>query len=445
MNIEKILKRTLLGIVLLVLSTISVHAGFGVSPSNIDSAYLKPGSHFEQSFTISRSGTLEEMQITIEPALKEMESWFTFEPGNSFIFKRGDATKEFKIIVNVPSDAKYQGYDGVIRVMAVPTDRSVAGVSITQGVRLDAQLIVTESDHVALSILSISALDTQKSNEIKIDIVGQNIGNVDASPTVKIKIMNLLMETLEEHEITDIGTVKPNETSTLVAQFKSQLPTGEYFVEVGVFLDGKELRRERLVINIENVPDEQPQEEEKDGFFAKIGSIFRGIGDVWPYILIALIIVLLAYFLLEKAWKRKDLEKNANKWWAILLGSRKESRAALSLFFGLGILLILLFFPLVKLSQEDTIRADVDGETQGVQRDNTAGGLLLHVLPRATKYGYLIYKEQDLESEPIYTANDGEEFKVIDETNEWFKVEVNKDITGWLHKTSVRSVTKEDR
>ena len=443
MKIYKIIKNTLLGIGILALSTLAVHAGFGVSPSNIDSQYLKPGAHFEQTFTLSRSGNLEEMQITIEPALKQMDTWFSYEPGKVFLFKRGEETLQFKVIVNVPSDAKYQGYDGVIRVMAVPTDRSVAGVSITQGVRLDAQLIVTETDYQDLAILSITAQDTQNSNDLKINITGENKGNVDASPTVKIKIMNLLKEVVEEHEITNIGSIKPNETQTLIARFKSELPSGEYFVEVSVYLDGKELRRETLVINIENVPIEEPKEGEDKGFFYSIGSILTTIKDVWPYILIALIIVIIAYLLLTKAWERKDLEKNAQKWWAVLLGSKKESRTFLSLFFGVSILLILIMYPLVKLSQEDTPKADIEGETQGVQDSTVAGGLLLHVLPRSTSQGYVIYAEQDSNSKPIYTANDGEEFDVIDETENWYKVVVDNDIQGWIQKSSIKSVTQK--
>ena len=445
MEINKIIKNAFLGIGILVLSTLSVHAGFGVSPSNIDSQYLKPGSHFEQTFTLSRSGNLEEMQITIEPALKQMETWFTYQPGKVFLFKRGEETTQFKIVVNVPSDAQYQGYDGVIRVMAVPTDRSVAGVSITQGVRLDAQLVVTETDYQDLAIISITAKDTQKSNDIQISIQGENKGNVSVSPSVKVKIMNLLMEVLEEHEIKDIGSINPNETTTLIAKLKSELPSGEYFFEVTVFLDGKELRRERLVINIENVPTEEPTEEKEEGFFSFIGSIFTTVFDIWPYILIALIIVIVAYLLLDKAWKRKDLEKNAQKWWAVLLGSKKETRTFLSLFFGVSILLILIMYPLVRLSQEDTPKADIEGDTQGVQDSTVAGGLLLHVLPRSTSQGYLIYAEQNSNSKPIYTANDGEEFEVIDETEGWFKVKVSEDIIGWLEKTSVRSVTKEEK
>ena len=102
-------------------------------------------------------------------------------------------------------------------------------------------------------------------------------------------------------------------------------------------------------------------------------------------------------------------------------------------------------FPLVKLTEEEIVITSIEGETQGVQRDNTAGGLLLHVLPENTSLGYIIYENQDINSQQLYIAKDGEEFKVIDETDKWFKVEVNTEITGWLHKTSVKSVTEEER
>ena len=189
--------------------------------------------------------------------------------------------------------------------------------------------------------------------------------------------------------------------------------------------------------------DEKPEEEKDEGLFSWAGSILTTIGEVWPYILIALIIVIIAYLLLTKAWERKDLEKNAQKWWAVLLGSKKESRTFLSLFFGVSILLILIMYPLVKLSQEDTPKADVSGETQGVQDSIVARGLLLRVLPKATSQGYLIYAEQDSNSKPIYTANDGEEFDVIDETENWYKVVVDNDIQGWIQKSSIKSVTQK--
>ena len=73
------------------------------------------------------------------------------------------------------------------------------------------------------------------------------------------------------------------------------------------------------------------------------------------------------YIVLTQLWKAKVLKKYLNKWWAIVLGSKMISRAALSLVFGLTSLLLLILLPLTKLDHEDVLIADVSGETQGVQ------------------------------------------------------------------------------
>lgn len=65
MNIKKITKQLILGSLLLFLSTISVHAGFGISPTDFNHKFLKPGLTFEKEFVISRSESLEEMDIYI--------------------------------------------------------------------------------------------------------------------------------------------------------------------------------------------------------------------------------------------------------------------------------------------------------------------------------------------------------------------------------------------
>jgi hypothetical protein len=541
MDIKKTIKNTLLAVILLTISGIYAHAGFGVSPSDINSQYLKPGSQFEQTFTISRSGSLEEMTITIEPELSEMESWFTYIPSKSFSFERGVSTKEFTISVKVPSDAAYQNYSGVIRVFAVPTDQAVAGVSITQGVRLDAQLIVTETDFTSLLIRAITSEDTHKRDNVKIDILAENTGNTIASPTVKIKIMNLLMETVEELTVNDIGSVSPNETETLTATFSTQVPPGEYFVEVTVLLDGQELRTERLVMNIEDAPVvQEPEPEEEVSFFTQVGSIFRSfftdVGDSWPYILmsalvftiiylilgklwskkgitkttkkklwavllgsqkisrvflsifvsistllipisittfshtstkegsfkdtllsisegfkqtwpytlIAIMMFVIAYLLLEKLWEGKGRTKKAKSWWGIVLGSKKLSRLGFSFFLSLTILLLLILYPLTKEQYKEPEILDIYGQTQGVADTSIAGGVLLYVLPGQQESKYIIYAQPDTTSRVIYEAQDGEEFSVVEETEGWFKVEIDLTTTGWLNKTAVKDVTKEE-
>ena len=355
----KFLKNITLGLTILLISYISVHAGFGVSPTNINSEYLKPGASFTQEFTLSRSDATEDMNVQIVPDLGSIDSWFTFDPGKTFIFKKGQTTQKFKVIVKVPSDAQYTDYKGVIRVNALPTDQAVGGVSITQGVRLDAGLTVTEQDYRALSILSIKALDSQEGKPIRIEIVGQNDGNVDATPTVKVTVMDMLMNVLEEHEVANFGFVKPNETETLIAEIESKLPTGEYFIVVQVLLDGKVLREERLVFNIVNIPGEdKEQEEEKTGF--QVGSIFTGFKDNVIYIFMSSLLVATAYLVLEKIWQIKKYKDVVNKQWAILLGSKKASRLVISLVLGISVLLLTVLAPILKHITWESLNIDIN-------------------------------------------------------------------------------------
>ena len=431
----KFLKNITLGLTILFVSYLSVHAGFGVSPTNINSEYLKPGASFTQEFTLSRSDATTDMNIQIVPDLDNIDSWFTFDPGKTFVFKRGQTTQKFKVIVNVPDDAKYTNYSGVIRVNALPSEQAVGGVSITQGVRLDAGLTVTEQDIRSLSILSIKALDSQEGKPIRIEIVGQNIGNVDASPTLKVTVMDMLMNVVEEHEAANFGFVKPNETETLIAEIESKLPTGEYFINVQVLLDGKILREERLVFNIVNIPGQDTQDDQKTT--TGISSVIKDILPLLPYILISVVIVLSAYLLLGLMWKRQDLQYAKDKVWGAVLGSKKYTRYGLSLVIGLSVLLILLWYPVVsEISQRD--RLDINGQTQGVQDTKLVDGSL-NVLPNNSVHEYPIYQEQDRDSKIIYKANEGEKFNVINETDDWYQVTLQNGGTGWLEKALVKS------
>jgi hypothetical protein len=438
MTIKKITKNLILGTILLFLSTISAYAGFGVSPTDFNHQYLKPGLTFEKEFILSRSDSLEEMDISIQPSFEGIDSWFTYTPSQNFKFKRGQKTTTFKIKVEVPEDADYKDYNGVFRVLAVPSNQDVKGISITQGIRLDSGLVVTEVNVTLLSITSIKALDSELGKPIQIQITGENQGNVEVSPTLKVKIMDLNMNVLEEHEIADFGTIKPNQTSQLTAEFDTNLPSGEYFIEVTALLDGVELRTERLVFLINNIPEEKT--EEKESGFGMLNSILADVKENLPYILIAVIFLIAIYYLLEKMWRMKDLRQKTEKWWAILLGSKKYSRMVLSFILALQIMLILILYPLLSLKHEGY--EFEDGETQGAQ-DSKLEYPTLNVFPSIEVKGYLLYESPNTNSKSIYTAGEDERFEVEEESGDWYKVLLKDGTYGWLQKSIIKAIEKK--
>ena len=449
MKMKKITNKLLLTGILFLLSTIYVHAGFGVSPTDLDHKYLKPGLSFEKTFTLSRSDSLEEMDIYIEPDFDSISSWFTYQPSKTFKFKRGQTTATFTIITNVPENAPYQEYEGVFRVKAVPSSQNIRGISIIQGVRLDAGLVVTEVDVKSLRITAIDALDSEVGKSIQIQITGTNDGNVDASPTLKVPIMDLNMNVLEEHEIENFGTIGPNETATLIAELETNLPTGEYFLGVKVYLDDTLLREDRVVFNINNIPEEKtPDEEvEKTPF---INSIMGDIGSNLQHILISIFILIIVYILLDLIWKKKDLKEETQKWWAVLLGSKTLTRALLSFFIALQIMLILILYPLVGMDRKNIpntpeVEETESGETQGVKDVKYKP---LDVLPSIEVDGYNIYEKADTNSKVIYIARENETFDVVEERDGWYKVLILDDdyeiLYGWLPQSIVKSVEIEE-
>lgn len=431
----KTINNIILAVGILIVGTISVYAGFGVSPTDISYDNLKPGATFTKSFTLSRSGDLDEMNVTIQPDLASIDSWFTYNPGKTFKFPQGESTTIFEITVDVPNDIPFDTYDGVIRVIAVPSNQDIRGVTITQGVRLDAGLVVTEQDVRILRILSIDVLDSELNQPIQLKIVGENQGNIDASPVVKIKIMDLQMNVLEEHEIANFGFIKPNETATLIAKFDTNLPSGEYFIEVDVQLDAESLRKERLVFNINNIPEEDKAETTSKPILS-VGDFFKEYRVYLLYLLIAIIIEIIVFIILQKVWEKK--EKN-EKFVPLLLGSKETTRAALSFAVGFIVFLSLILYPLLTMERIPDKESEIkSGETQGVQDSKTDESALLSVFPPIEVNLYLVYSEPNTSSVVLYEASEDEQFNVVDEIEDWYKVQIPDGTTGWLNKSVIK-------
>jgi hypothetical protein len=438
-----IIKNIILGGGILILSTVSAYAGFGVSPTDISYENLKPGATFTKTFTLSRSGDLDEMDVSVQPDLDAIDSWFTYNPGKTFKFPQGENTTTFEITVTVPDSTPYNNYTGIIRLIATPSNQDVRGVTITQGVRLDAGLVVTEKDVRNLSILSIKALDSIEGEPIKLEIIGENQGNVDASPVVKVSIMDLQMKVLETHEIANFGFVKPNETATLIAEFETNLPTGEYFIEVDVQLDGVSLRKERLVFQINNIPtNEEAADEESTSpnFLLSMGNFIKKHKVYIAYLLIAIVIEVIVFILLERLWRKKHDSKKKEKIGPLLLGSKTTTRAALSFAVGFLLFLSLVLYPLLTMEKKPAKELEIAmGETQGVQDTKINDEALLRVFPPIEVKGYLVYSEPNINSLVLYEASEDEQFNVIAEIEDWYKVQIPDGGTGWLNKAVIKS------
>jgi hypothetical protein len=329
---KRILKTLVLSLSILALQISPVLAGFGVSPTNINNEFLKPGAHFEKTITLSRSDPVEELLVTIETSLDEISSWFQFDQGLQFIFPSGETRKSFDVIVDVPEDAPYKNFEGVIRVKATSSTGEIQGVSIVKGARLEVALAVTEENVLDVLIRSMEMLDSEEGKPLKLEVVAENQGNVDATINAKITIKDLLMKELEVLEDVGFATIQPNETKTLQAEFLSTLPEGEYFVEAEVTLDGKVLveensvlREERLVFRIVK------KGEVLEGKVVSFSGVFTFVSEYWVYMVAGVLLVVVMYLLLTKLWNTEKLEVKKGTKGAKFMGASIVSRILISL------------------------------------------------------------------------------------------------------------------
>lgn len=435
-------------------------AGFGVSPTNIYNEYLKPGAHFEKVVTLSRSDPFEDLDIVIEPSLGEINSWFRFDPGLTFVFPKGESRKTFKIIVDVPQSASYRGYEGVIRVKALARGQAVQGVSIVKGARLDVDLVTTEVSISELQIKSLKMLDANEGDPLKLEILAENLGNVAVSPDAKVAIKNLQMEDLEEHVDNDLEFVQPNESKTLYAEFKSSLPQGEYFVDAFVLVDGSVVRKERLVFRI-NAPGEKSADT-SGGLSTAFANGISLLRDNASMIGVCLLFAIVAYFLMSKLWKQESMEDKKNELWAPLLGVRASSRIIVSILIGIlsaGIFWWFSSHPIQfeKESKKSDISVQPSGgiplevvvsegtDVKGVkEKIDKSDPLVVSDRDKDGKAKYPIYESPDLNSNIVYYALEDEKLDVVEENADWYKVEVGDGDMGWLEKSKVKSSVSQE-
>jgi len=432
------------------LGVMPVEAGFGVSPTNIYNEYLKPGAHFEKTITLSRSDPVDDLDIIVEPSLGEIESWFKFDPGLRFVFPKGQTRKSFKVIVSVPETASYRNYEGIIRVKAMKKGEDVKGVSIVKGARLDVDLVTTELTVNEIKVKSLKMLDTKDGQPLTLAMEVENVGNIEVSPTAKIKILTLDMQELEEHTASNFGSVKPNETKTLYAKFTSSLPEGEYFVEAEVLGENIVVRKERLVLRI--MGKVAQFDEGKDNSNMLTGLV-NFVSDNALKIGFGLMVSAIAFLLLTRLWKSRKMQEKHSEKWALLLGESTLSRIVISI--AIGVIVTLIMFFILSLipspkDQKDDSTSITQNQDNTVEVSNVKGAktdsknnispdpLVVGVHDKDGKLMYPIYSQPFVTSNVLYYAKENEKMAVIEEKADWYRVELSNGQSGWLEKTSVK-------
>lgn len=286
-----------------VLSTEIARAGFGITPPYVRNTSLTRNSSYEQQILLVRGNPDAPQKALVTIDAPEIQDWIQIVEGDSIPLPRGQQKVPMTVKVNVPKDAEFKDYSGVIRIKTVPDDNQVSegAVSISLGAQVDIALTVIDKKIKDFRVRKIGVSDLNEGKKlgwlyfpgkINFSMLIENTGNVDIAPSeVEFRIFDFAGQVLLE-ERTNIGDIKeiaPYATEEVMAHIPTRLPHGNYIARYRVYND-EEVKQEGE-INLTIQPYGTLQEA---GFGFSGLSIPHKISLILP--VLALIIVVLYFF-----------------------------------------------------------------------------------------------------------------------------------------------------
>lgn len=268
--------RLLASVALLLLPSLALGVGIGISPTRIEVGDAMRGLEYERPLTVFNPAD-EANNFTLH-ADGEAGDWIAFysltEPrvriGNMSIGGRG--TYHLLVMIAVPPDEAGGAYNATIYAETIPVKISEGtGVAAVLMAKTAVFVNVTGEQVVGGAVKAIFVDDTEPAYALRIRTVFQNTGNVVARPVIALSIMRggILVA-----NFTDAGArVRPASTDTIVTEWNTtpEHAVGNYTAKVVVSLDGRELISDSLPFRI--LPA---------GTFTRQGNLTRMVLDGAP-------------------------------------------------------------------------------------------------------------------------------------------------------------------
>jgi hypothetical protein len=257
-NTQSFFKLLLLACAFLVcLSASTVHAGFGITPPYVSNTSLTRNSTYEQTILLVRSDpdTAQKAEVTIDAP--DIIDWIEIVEGENIMLPAGEQKIPMTVRVKVPPNAKFQQYEGKIRIRTLPANDSVAAgaVSISLGALVDIDLTVIDREIKDFRVRQINVPDLNAGKKvawlyfpgkIRFGMKVENTGNVDVAPSmVTVNIYDRTGKVLleETKNIGRIDKVSPYATEMVYAEIPTRLPDGSYIARYKVY-NGDEVKQE---------------------------------------------------------------------------------------------------------------------------------------------------------------------------------------------------------
>jgi hypothetical protein len=239
------------------LGTLVASASFGITPPYVRNTSLTRNSTYEQQILLVRGDPNMPLNAQITIDAPEIQDWVEIVQGNTILLPRGEQKVPMTVRIKVPADAKYQEYEGKIRIRTQATDDQISEgvVSISLGAQVDINLNVIDRVIEDFRVRKISVSDLNEGHKfgwlffpgkINFAMSLENTGNVDIAPSkVQFRIYDRTGAVLLE-ETTHTGRLKkiaPYLTEEITASLPTRLPAGSYMARYAIF-NGDDVKQE---------------------------------------------------------------------------------------------------------------------------------------------------------------------------------------------------------
>lgn len=213
---------------------------FGISPPRVFNDHLVPGTHFEQTITLTQAEPKEPLKIEVEIDAPEIRDWIEIKPGMEFVIPAGKQQFPMRVIINVPKDAGYDTYEGTISVTAMSGDGE-GQIAVLTGAVADIKIRVSGEEFSDFKLKKVIVPNIEEGSPVEVVMTLENLGNVKVRPSkVYLRLYDQYHQALlEEGEAKDMNWVEPFKVGKVVAGMPTKLGIGNYWVEIEIYKNGE--------------------------------------------------------------------------------------------------------------------------------------------------------------------------------------------------------------
>lgn len=257
-------------------------AGFGISPPSVINYDLVPGSTYNQDINLVQGTPDADLNVVVTVDAGELNNWIKIGNGNSFVITKGTLQYPMKVTINVPSDAKFGEYKGVINAKTSPAGIQKDGVSVNVGANIKVDLKVSSVKVSNFSIQNFQISDVMKGSPIKLAVKVKNDGNVENGPTkVSLTFFDQYhSKQLGQQEVFVTEKAKAFETKDISVEFMNSLEAGSYWADVKIYSEDKTVVDSKVVFAVTSGAVAVSKDEAKSNDL------------VWVYALVSIVIIL---------------------------------------------------------------------------------------------------------------------------------------------------------